>query len=206
MPTSIGYQDIAALLGHQPAALVSPAHLIASPFGTIEPATFSYGIRPIGTAMPEPPAIVQVNFDPRSLDSNVWSIGEPLSEAGVPPVVYPTVNRKLKGDARQPASPTERRNCPTRRRCRSSTPTASPAIRRDAASSARVRRHRNVVAADALTRLFGSTMPNFRRRTRTNSGRRRITDRQRWLPGADAADGRHRRADRTNGSSAGRGQ
>ena len=98
MPTSIGYQDIAALLARQPAAIPAHAHLIASPFGTIEPATFRYGIRPIGTVMPEPPAIVRVNFDPRSLDSGAWSIGEPLAEAQAPQIVYPTVNRKLKGD------------------------------------------------------------------------------------------------------------
>src|SRR5580658_8310725 len=61
MPTSIGYQDIAALLAQQPG--VSQRwrdHLIASPFGTIEPATFSYG-RPIGTSVPEPLGYQTVN-------------------------------------------------------------------------------------------------------------------------------------------------
>jgi len=101
MPTSIGYQDIAALTARQPAAAAPHAHLIASPFGTIEPATFRYGIRPIGTTMPEPPAIVLVNFDPRSLDTDAWSIGEPLNDEQAPQIVYPTINRKLKGD-RQP--------------------------------------------------------------------------------------------------------
>ncbi len=99
MPTSIGYQDIAALLTHQPEASASShAHLIASPFGTIEPPTYSYGVRPIGTAMPEPPAIVRVNYDPRSLDANAWSIGEPLREQPAVQVDYPTVNRDRKGD------------------------------------------------------------------------------------------------------------
>jgi spore germination cell wall hydrolase CwlJ-like protein len=98
MPTSIGYQDVAALLGRQPAVVSAPAHMIASPFGTIEPATFSYGVRPIGTAMPDPPAIALASFDPSSLDANAWSIGEPLREEDAPPVVYPTVNRKHKGD------------------------------------------------------------------------------------------------------------
>jgi Cell Wall Hydrolase len=101
MPTSIGYQDIAALLGGQPAAVSSQAHLIASPFGTIEPATFHYGVSPIGTAMPEPPAVVRVNVDPRGLVTNTWSIGDPLSDVDAPQVAYPTVNRKHKGD-RQP--------------------------------------------------------------------------------------------------------
>jgi hypothetical protein len=99
MPTSIGYTDIAALLTHRPAAsLPSHRHLIASPFGTIEPATYSYGIRPIGTAMPEPPAIVRVNFDPGSLEPDAWSIGAPLHEQPAVQFDYPTVNRDGKGD------------------------------------------------------------------------------------------------------------
>ena len=104
MPTSIGYQDIAALLSAQPSAsLRSHEHLIASPFGTIEPATFSYGVRPIGTAMPQPPAIELVNFDPRSLDANAWSIDRPLDARPATQIAYPTVNRRLKGD-RLPSS------------------------------------------------------------------------------------------------------
>src|SRR5271170_6318597 len=78
MPTSIGYQDLAALIAHRPGAPAGAiAHLIASPFGTIEPATFSYS-RPIGTALPEPLGNFQtVNFDPRSLDAYSWKIDEP---------------------------------------------------------------------------------------------------------------------------------
>jgi len=102
MPTSVGYQDIAALLSARPAALHARPHLIASPFGTIEPATFRYGIRPIGTAMPQPPAIELVNFDPGAVDANAWSISQPF-DAGPRPVAYPTVNRRLKGD-RLPSS------------------------------------------------------------------------------------------------------
>ncbi|MGH6671386.1 MAG: cell wall hydrolase [Xanthobacteraceae bacterium] len=98
MPTSIGYQDIAALFAGQPAApLTQHAHLIASPFGTIEPATYSYGIRPIGTAMPQLPAIVRVNFDPGSVDAQAWSIGQPLQQRA-PRIDYPMVDRRLKGD------------------------------------------------------------------------------------------------------------
>ena len=56
MPTAIGYQDIVALVTWQPAAAHhTHRHLIASPFGTIEPATFNYGHRPICTAIPRPP-------------------------------------------------------------------------------------------------------------------------------------------------------
>jgi hypothetical protein len=98
MPTSIGYQDIAAMMARQPAVPAPRAHMIASPFGTIEPVTFRYGIQPIGTAMPQPPAIMLVNFDPRSVYADAWSIGEPLSEATVPQIDYPTVNREHKAD------------------------------------------------------------------------------------------------------------
>src|SRR3984957_20106382 len=99
MPTSIGYQDLAALLAQQPG--VSQRwrdHLIASPFGTIERATFSYG-RPIGTSVPL--GYQTVNFDPSAVAPNSWQTGAPLNRTTAAPVEYPTVNRRLKGD-RQP--------------------------------------------------------------------------------------------------------
>jgi hypothetical protein len=98
MPTSIGYQDIAALLMHRPVVpMASHRHLIASPFGTIEPATYHYGIQPIGTAIPQPPAIQLVNFDPRSVDTQAWSLDAPIREQ-IPQIDYPKVNRKGKGN------------------------------------------------------------------------------------------------------------
>jgi hypothetical protein len=103
MPTSIGYQDLAALFAHQPG--VSERwrdHLIASPFGTIEAATFSFS-RPIGTLMPEPLDAEPVNFDPRSLDVKAWSAEKPLMTRPALQIEYPTVNRRLKGD-RMPMS------------------------------------------------------------------------------------------------------
>ena len=78
MPTSIGYQDLAAFFARQPG--VSQRwrdHLIASPFGTIHAATFSFS-RPIGTAMPEPIGTQPVNFDPRAFDVKAWPGDEPL--------------------------------------------------------------------------------------------------------------------------------
>ena len=69
---SIGYQDLAAYLARQPG--VSERwrdHLIASPFGTIHAATFSFS-RPIGTTFGADRRAA-VNFDPRSLDVKVWS-------------------------------------------------------------------------------------------------------------------------------------
>jgi hypothetical protein len=106
MPTSIGYQDLAALLAQQPG--VSQRwrdHLIASPFGTIEPATFSYG-RPIGTSVPL--GYQTVNFDPSAVAANAWQIDAPLNATSAEPVEYPTVNRRLKGDrlpVNMPAAP-----------------------------------------------------------------------------------------------------
>ena len=106
MPTSIGYQDLAALLAQQPG--VSQRwrdHMIASPFGTIERATFSYG-RPIGTSVPL--GYQTVNFDPSAVAANSWQIDAPLNATSAEPVEYPTVNRRLKGDrlpVHTPAAP-----------------------------------------------------------------------------------------------------
>ncbi|MGD0024685.1 MAG: cell wall hydrolase [Xanthobacteraceae bacterium] len=105
MPTSIEYQDLAALLARQPGVSQRwREHLIASPFGTIEAATFSYG-RPIGTTMPRPPGYLLVNFDPSSVDATAWSTDQPLTARAAAQIAYPTVNRRLKGD-RLPSSNT----------------------------------------------------------------------------------------------------
>jgi hypothetical protein len=119
MPTSIGSQDIAALISHH-AGLPqhSHRHLLASPFGTIEPATFSYGVRPIGTTIPRPPAIELVNFDPRAGGAPVWSLDRPvrLQQQQSAKFTYPTVNRENKGDrlpiARPAAAPVNPPNLP----------------------------------------------------------------------------------------------
>ena len=98
MPTSIGYQDLAAFFARQPG--VSQRwrdHLIASPFGTIHAATFSF-TRPIGTAMPEPIGPQPVNFDPRAFDVKAWSGDDLLIAPQAQEIAYPTVNRRLKGD------------------------------------------------------------------------------------------------------------
>jgi Cell Wall Hydrolase len=97
-PTAIGYQDLTASLARQPG--VSERwrdHLIASPFGTIHAATFSFS-RPIGTAMPEPYEVQLVNFDPRALDAKGPSADELLMSRPAAYIEYPTVNRRLKGD------------------------------------------------------------------------------------------------------------
>ena len=97
-PTSIGYQDLAALIGREHQA-PTHWHLIISP---VQAATFSYS-RPIGSAIPQPLGFQTVNFDPRSLDAFSWKIDEPLHARPARQIEYPTVERTHKAD-RLPAS------------------------------------------------------------------------------------------------------
>jgi hypothetical protein len=130
MPTSIGYQDLAAFFARQPG--VSQRwrdHLIASPFGTIHAATFSFS-RPIGTAMPDPAGVQPVNFDPRAFDVKAWPGDELLMARTAREIEYPTVNRRLKGD-RMPLpqsspGPTEPETLPPLQPVNAPSPPASP--------------------------------------------------------------------------------
>ena len=71
VPTGIAYQDLGALLAHQPGVAQRwREHLIASPFGTIHAATFSMP-RPIGTSIPHPPLYALANFDPLDLTAAI---------------------------------------------------------------------------------------------------------------------------------------
>jgi hypothetical protein len=107
MPTQIGYQDLAALLARQPAVSARwRQHVIASPFGTIHAATFSFS-RPVGTAMPEPPDYRLANFDPRSLEATGALAAPPPAGRAEPEIEYPTVNRALKGDRLPVLAPPE---------------------------------------------------------------------------------------------------
>jgi len=93
MPTSIGYQDLAALIARERAP-PSHWHLIISP---VQAATFSYS-RPIGSAVPQPLGSQTVNFDPRSLDAFSWKIDEPIHARPARQMEYPTVERSRKAD------------------------------------------------------------------------------------------------------------
>src|SRR5271156_2569075 len=106
MPTSIGYQDLAALIAHRPSMSAGwgGEHLIASPFGTIERATFNF-TRPIVTVIPAPLEFQNVNFDPRALDAYAWKVDEALTGRSTRQVEYPAVNRSNKGDRLPPAAP-----------------------------------------------------------------------------------------------------
>jgi len=97
-PSSIGYQDLAGFFVRQP--ILSERwhdHLLASPFGTINAATFSFS-RPLGTTIPAPLSTQPVSFDPQSLNVKTWSVDEPTMARPALPIEYPTVNRRLKGD------------------------------------------------------------------------------------------------------------
>jgi Cell Wall Hydrolase len=64
LPVRIGYQDLAALIVRQPTAGESfRAHLIASPFGTIHAATFSFP-QPVGTGLPADAEVRLAALDP----------------------------------------------------------------------------------------------------------------------------------------------
>ena len=96
VPTTIAYQDLGALLAHQP-GVTERAHqfLLNSPFGTIHAATFSMP-RPVGTTIPHPPIYALANFDPLDIASSIGKqmLGDPSG-----PLQFPTVNRRQKGDS-----------------------------------------------------------------------------------------------------------
>ncbi len=107
LPSTIGFQDLGALLARQPAvAERARERLIASPFGTIHAAMFSLP-RPVGTSIPHPPIYALANFDPADITGSIGR--EPLGDPTAP-LQFPTVNRKTKRDsalsrARDPLPP-----------------------------------------------------------------------------------------------------
>jgi spore germination cell wall hydrolase CwlJ-like protein len=95
-PSSAAYQDLGALLANQPGVAQRwHDHLIASPFGTIHAATFSFP-SPVGTTVPQPPAYALANFDPLELTKPIAT--EPLGD-GSAPLQFPKVNRQAKRDS-----------------------------------------------------------------------------------------------------------
>jgi spore germination cell wall hydrolase CwlJ-like protein len=98
MPRQIGYQDMVALMARQPEATQRVrASMLASPFGTIHAATFSFP-RPIGTMIPEPPPYQPTGLATGDLDVT-GAIGGELGLALVRPRLdFPLINRRLKGD------------------------------------------------------------------------------------------------------------
>src|SRR5882757_10793987 len=99
MPNSIGYQDLAALIARQPdVSQRARAHMMASPFGTIHAATFSFP-QPVGSMIPEPPLarLASAAVDPAATGSIPFDSGMPM-QLYRPRLEFPSVNRSLKGD------------------------------------------------------------------------------------------------------------
>ena len=102
MPRSIGYQDLVALMARQPeVSQRARAHMLASPFGTIHAATFSFP-QPLGTMIPElcrrtnsPASARTIPRRPARLAAG--STGAPVPSARSR-LDFPAVNRRLKGD------------------------------------------------------------------------------------------------------------
>ena len=99
MPRTIGHQDLAALMARQPdVSQRARAHMMASPFGTIHAATFSFP-QPVGTVIPEPPLarLASIGGDPAVTGSVQFDSGMPM-QLYRPRLDFPAVNRTLKGD------------------------------------------------------------------------------------------------------------
>ena len=107
LPRQAAYQDLGALLAHQPGVSErAHAFMLKSPFGTIHAATFSMP-NPIGTAIPHPPLYALANFDPSDVTASIGA--QVLGDTGGP-LQFPKVNRKNKHDslvnrAREPLPP-----------------------------------------------------------------------------------------------------
>src|SRR5258708_33073307 len=68
MPTTVGHQDLAALIAQRPIVVQHRhSHNIASPFGTIEAATFSMPTQ-ISEAMPVSLSYALAGLDPGNAD------------------------------------------------------------------------------------------------------------------------------------------
>jgi spore germination cell wall hydrolase CwlJ-like protein len=99
MPTSIGYQDLAALIARQPAVTERwRAHVRSSAYSPIQ-ATFSFA-RPIGSAIPDPYFTQLAALDPRALDvTGSVPLPAPIEpQFAAPTYDFPVVERRLKGD------------------------------------------------------------------------------------------------------------
>jgi spore germination cell wall hydrolase CwlJ-like protein len=118
VPTAVGYQDLGALLAHQPEVTQRwRSHVLASPFGTIHAATFSFP-RPVGTAIPDSPVrLASLNLrDPDVTGSIARDFDPPLPRPRPEVVPYPTVNRRLKGDLLAVRPPREKEPAGSRER------------------------------------------------------------------------------------------
>src|SRR3984957_11034937 len=80
MPTEIGYQDIASLLARQPGVAERWQKRVFSGVGTIEVATYSFGL-PIGTASPQTATYRLASLDNQGSDITGSLTRNPLAQA-----------------------------------------------------------------------------------------------------------------------------
>jgi hypothetical protein len=100
LPTEVGYQDIGALLARQPGVTARwQKQTLASPFGTIHAATFSFP-RPIGASIPRAPAMQSASLQSGGADTTGSLSRNPLGNVIRPPQAheFPTVDRTAKGN------------------------------------------------------------------------------------------------------------
>ncbi len=120
MPTSIGYQDLAALIAQQPAVTERwRQHIRTSTFGTIHAATFSFP-RPMGASIPDPYFTQLASVDPGALEATgSISLQAPIeTRTRRPSYEFPQVDRSRKGDrlpwAKAPMAPASEPRRPER--------------------------------------------------------------------------------------------
>jgi spore germination cell wall hydrolase CwlJ-like protein len=95
----VGRQDLAALIAQRPIVQHWHSHNIASPFGTIEAATFSMPV-PISEAMPVSLSYALAGLDPGNADITGSIRERMLGDVAVEEFrsALPEINRRLKGD------------------------------------------------------------------------------------------------------------
>jgi len=106
LPTQIGLQDLGSLIAPRAAASGFPqGHSIVSPFGTIHAALITFP-RPAGTDLQDTGEFRRASLDPNDSDTT----GSIASRALIDPrderlLIFPEVNRRLKGDRLVPSEP-----------------------------------------------------------------------------------------------------
>ena len=188
MPRQIGYQDLVALMARQPeVSQRARAHMLASPFGTIHAATFSFP-QPVGTLIPEPPRYRLASIDARDADITGAIARDVSGDAAVaasaaarfperqpqaqgrPPGVAPARGRAAgRGHPRPDAGPGQDRVVPQARRCAACVEAGS---RRHRASASRPKPSRRRRRASAVAVATAEPEP---RRVRVVSSRAKPT-------------------------------
>ena len=106
LPTQIGLQDLGSVIAPRAAASSFPqGHFIASPFGTIHAPLIAFP-RPAGTDLRDGADLRAASLDPNDADTT----GSIASRALIDPrderlLIFPEVNRRLKGDRLVPSEP-----------------------------------------------------------------------------------------------------